>query len=190
MSAAQAAFEFAQGLYGRVVGGLAELRWEHVPEPVRRYIEEHPTLTAVQLVMLLVLTCPGLVIAPALGWVGLGGGGPIAGKLILGTHARGVCTNLTECSYVCDVVSVHIWSNVDLQLVPERCYGWICRWRCEWDRSRCSRGRWRHRTLVQGLNGGNFPAADSVYSREATGLQSAMICYDASICLGCGTPRR
>ena len=80
MSTAKAAFEGAQDLFGKAVNGLKELKWEDVPAPVRMYIQEHPTLSAVQLAMLLVLTCPGLVVTPLLGWIGFSTIGPVAGK--------------------------------------------------------------------------------------------------------------
>lgn len=80
MSAAQAAFEVAKGLYGKAVKGLKDLKWENVPAPVRRYVQEHPKLSAIQLVMLLILTVPGLAVTPLLGWMGFSSIGPVAGK--------------------------------------------------------------------------------------------------------------
>lgn len=80
MSNHTAAFQVAKDLYGKAVVGLKELRWEDVPRPVRRYIEEHPTATSIQILSLLVVACPGLVVTPALGWVGFSATGPVAGR--------------------------------------------------------------------------------------------------------------
>lgn len=82
---AKVAFEAAKALYGTAVKGLQELKWEHVSEPVRNYIREHPGLSGLQLVLLLVLTCPGLVLTPVLGAVGFSSIGPVAGKAM---HCR------------------------------------------------------------------------------------------------------
>lgn len=79
MPNAQAAFDAAKAFYSKFVRGLQDLRWEDVPEPVRRYIREHPGLTLLQVVMLLILTCPGLVATPMLGIMGFGAIGPTAG---------------------------------------------------------------------------------------------------------------
>ena len=80
MDSPKAAFEAAKALFGSGVGGLQNLRWEDVSKPARRYIEENPRLTAAQVILVLLTTCPGLVVLPALGWLGFGAIGPVAGK--------------------------------------------------------------------------------------------------------------
>lgn len=80
MSGSRAAFEAAKALYENAVRGLRELKWEDVPAPVRKYIQEHPGLSALNLVLLLVITCPGLVVTPMLGWIGFSSIGPVAGE--------------------------------------------------------------------------------------------------------------
>ena len=80
MPGSQAAFEAAKALYEGAVKGLRDLKWEHVPAPVRKYIEEHPGLGALNLVLLLAITCPGFVVTPVLGWIGFSSIGPVAGE--------------------------------------------------------------------------------------------------------------
>jgi hypothetical protein len=74
-------FEMVKKLYGDTVEGLPELKWESIPEPVRHRIE-HPKLTAFQLAAILVVLCPGLIVAPALSTIGFSGIGPVAGMFI------------------------------------------------------------------------------------------------------------
>ena len=72
--------ETAKQQFGENVNGLKNLKWENIPAPVRDYIESHPHLTAIQLVLILLALAPGLIVAPALGVLGFSSIGPVAGK--------------------------------------------------------------------------------------------------------------
>ena len=80
MDNSKSPFETAKQRFGGVVGGLKNLKWESIPEPARKYIEAHPKLTALQVVLVLLTLCPGLVVAPVLGFLGFSSIGPVAGK--------------------------------------------------------------------------------------------------------------
>ena len=80
MDQAKQAFEATKPLFTQTVAGLQNLRWEDIPEPVRNYIRDHPKLSAFQLVTFLLLACPGLVVAPAFGFLGFSSIGPVAGE--------------------------------------------------------------------------------------------------------------
>lgn len=155
MSAAQVAFESTQALYGRAVQGLRDLRWQDVPQPVRAFIEEHPALSAVQLLMLLVLTCPGLVATPLLGMVGFSSVGPVAGasETDMSTSPQSCNRELTprECRQFRGVVSSKLRRHLGLQRAAELGHGWLCCWSYEWGSARSSSSRWRCCTLVQEL---------------------------------------
>lgn len=56
------------------------MEWNSLPEALRRYIEEHPYLTAVQVAALLLVVCPGLLSTPAVAAVGFSEVGPVAGE--------------------------------------------------------------------------------------------------------------
>lgn len=77
----EARFEGAKGVCGHAVKGLSELKWENVPAPVRRYVEEQPKLSTMQFVLLLVFACPGLAVTPLLGIMGFSSISPQAGML-------------------------------------------------------------------------------------------------------------
>jgi hypothetical protein len=72
--------EAAKQQFGDKINGLKNLKWEHIPAPVRGYIERHPHLTAIQLVLILLTLAPGLIVAPALGVLGFSSIGPVAGE--------------------------------------------------------------------------------------------------------------
>ena len=79
---AENAFEGAKTSFGQAITGLQNLKWEDVPEPVRKYIEENPALTAIQIALLITAICPGLVVTPALRLVGLSSQGPVTGMFL------------------------------------------------------------------------------------------------------------
>ena len=115
MADAKPAFEGAKNLYSKAVKGLKELKWEDVPGPVRKYIEEHPKLSGIQLVLLLVLTCPGLVVTPLLGWIGFSSIGPVAGESTPPFSLRSHAWLINETvRVVCGVVSIFLRCDMDL----------------------------------------------------------------------------
>lgn len=76
-------FEDARGLFGHVFVGLKDLKWNDIPEPVRKPLEDHPFLTAFEIVLVLFVLCPWLIGSPALLAGGFGALGPTAGKTSL-----------------------------------------------------------------------------------------------------------
>ncbi|KAK5703974.1 hypothetical protein LTR97_002987 [Elasticomyces elasticus] len=89
--AAKAAFEMVQKLFGHLISGLKNVRWEDLPQGTRDHIANNPKMCAVQIVMVLTAVVPGLVMAPglaALGFGALGPGGAAAGfQSVWGTPA-------------------------------------------------------------------------------------------------------
>ena len=77
---ARAIFENVKVCFGNQITGLKALKWEDVPAPVKKYIEDHPRLALVQVALLLVAVVPGLVMAPVCAYLGFGSIGPIAGR--------------------------------------------------------------------------------------------------------------
>lgn len=85
MDDAQAKFETARDLFGNLVSGLHDLTWENVPESARNIIGKGLCSTALQIILVLLFFCPGLLASPALGMMGFGSSGPIAGYTVLVT---------------------------------------------------------------------------------------------------------
>lgn len=135
------AFEAAKAVYGTAINGLKELKWENVSEPVRNYIQERPALSALQLAMLLVVTCPGLVLTPMLSAVGLSSIGPVAGE-IAHYHCPWTQSRRLTCTtfrIVRGVVSIHLRRYLGLQRATESCDGRLGCW-CRRGDCCCSRG--------------------------------------------------
>lgn len=82
MSQAEAALEAAQQVFGSVVKGLKEVKWQNLPMNTRAHIEKNPKMTAFQIVALLTAVVPGLLAAPVLGAIGFSSLGPVAGESI------------------------------------------------------------------------------------------------------------
>ncbi|KAK3706398.1 hypothetical protein LTR37_012776 [Vermiconidia calcicola] len=80
MEAAKAAFEALKPIFGKAIGGLQNLKWDDIPEPVRSYIEAHPALTTIQLLSLILFACPWLTVTPLFYSLGFSGLGPMAGS--------------------------------------------------------------------------------------------------------------
>jgi ElaB/YqjD/DUF883 family membrane-anchored ribosome-binding protein len=75
------AFEDAKHKFSNLVQGFRNVEWEKLPEAAKEHIKKNPRMTgAVQIALLLVTLCPGLVMGPALLLLGFGRLGPVAGK--------------------------------------------------------------------------------------------------------------
>jgi hypothetical protein len=69
-------FEATKERFGQEFPGLANLTWEQVRDRVVQHVQEHPKMTAFQLVTLLF---PGLIAGPLFAVLGFSGVGPVAG---------------------------------------------------------------------------------------------------------------
>lgn len=67
---------------GAFVKGLTDLRWQDIPAGAKEYIQEHPGLTAVQVLAVSPVVSPWLVASPLLAALGFGNLGPIASTLL------------------------------------------------------------------------------------------------------------
>ncbi|KAK4954824.1 hypothetical protein LTR10_007016 [Elasticomyces elasticus] len=89
---AKAAFEMVQKLFGHLISGLKELKWEQLPHHVQEHIRNNPMMSAFQIVMVIIAVAPGLVVAPALGLLGFSSIGPVAGSAAAGFQAANGAT--------------------------------------------------------------------------------------------------
>lgn len=83
MDDARARFEAARVMFGSLVSGLRDLKWDDIPQPAKQFISANSCITAVQVILVLLWFCPGLVASPALALMGFSSAGPIAGDIDL-----------------------------------------------------------------------------------------------------------
>ncbi|KAK4548338.1 hypothetical protein LTR36_010208 [Oleoguttula mirabilis] len=84
---AKATLEVAKQTFGKLIGGLEHVTWDNLPESVKEYMRAHPTLTAIQIIVVIIALVPGLIVAPALGAIGFGSMGPAAASAASGYQA-------------------------------------------------------------------------------------------------------
>ncbi|KAK3652059.1 hypothetical protein LTR56_003284 [Elasticomyces elasticus] len=89
---AKAAFETVQKLFGHLVSGLKDIKWETLPLHAKDHIKNNPGMSAFQIVMVIIAVAPGLVVAPALGLLGFSSIGPVAGSAAAGFQAANGAT--------------------------------------------------------------------------------------------------
>lgn len=119
--------EAAKESFGKTIEGLQDLKRDSLPEALRRYIEEHPYLTAVQIAALLLVVCPGVLSTPALAAVGFSEVGPMAGEHEQSFPFDFILADQFD-RLLRGMVPVCLWGELCVQRPPEREDGWL--WHC------------------------------------------------------------
>lgn len=77
---AKVVFEFIKARFVDLIIGLKGSKWEQLPLILVKHIMKNPGQTVLRMLLLVIVTVPGLIAAPFLTALGFGAGGIAAGK--------------------------------------------------------------------------------------------------------------